>query len=31
MQLDDRYNIKAFNAIDSDNDQRISYDVFSEW
>lgn len=31
MELDDRYTLKAFNVIDSDNDRRISYDEFSHW
>jgi hypothetical protein len=31
MELDDRYTLKAFNVIDTDNDRRISYDEFSNW
>lgn len=31
MELDDRYTLKAFNVIDSDNDRRISFDEFNHW
>jgi hypothetical protein len=31
MELDDRYTLKAFNVIDTDNDRRISFDEFSHW
>lgn len=31
MELDDRYTLKAFNVIDTDNDRRISFEEFSHW
>lgn len=31
MELDDRYTLKAFNVMDTDNDRRISFDEFSHW
>lgn len=31
MELDDRYTLKAFSAIDLDGDRRISFDEFSHW
>jgi hypothetical protein len=31
MELDDRYTLKAFNVIDSDNNRKISFDEFNHW
>eukprot|EP00523_Entomoneis_sp_CCMP467_P010566 CAMPEP_0168735374 /NCGR_PEP_ID=MMETSP0724-20121128/9299_1 /TAXON_ID=265536 /ORGANISM="Amphiprora sp., Strain CCMP467" /LENGTH=173 /DNA_ID=CAMNT_0008782513 /DNA_START=264 /DNA_END=785 /DNA_ORIENTATION=+ len=31
MELDDRYTLKAFHVIDTDDDRRISFDEFSHW
>ena len=31
MELDDRYTLKAFNVIDTDNDRRVSFEEFSHW
>jgi Ca2+-binding EF-hand superfamily protein len=31
MELDDRYNLKAFNAIDTDGDRKISFEEFCDW
>jgi hypothetical protein len=31
MELDDRYTLKAFNVIDTDNDRKISFDEFNYW
>jgi hypothetical protein len=31
MELDDRYTLKAFNVIDSDNNRKISFDEFNQW
>ena len=31
MELDDRYTLKAFHVIDSDDDRRISFEEFCHW
>ena len=31
MELDDRYTLKAFHVIDTDDDRRISFEEFSHW
>ena len=31
MELDDRYALKAFNAIDRNGDRRISFEEFNNW
>jgi len=31
MELDDRYTLKAFGAIDTDSDRKISFEEFSHW
>lgn len=31
MELDDRYTLKAFNVIDTDNDRKISFTEFNHW
>jgi EF-hand domain pair len=31
MELDDRYALKAFNAVDRNGDRRISFDDFNLW
>lgn len=31
MELDDRYTLKAFNAIDTDGNRKISFDEFCHW
>lgn len=31
MELDDRYTLKAFNAIDMDSDRKISFEEFNHW
>ena len=31
MELDDRYTLKAFNAIDREGNRKVSYEDFSNW
>eukprot|EP00522_Entomoneis_paludosa_P013116 CAMPEP_0172452290 /NCGR_PEP_ID=MMETSP1065-20121228/10006_1 /TAXON_ID=265537 /ORGANISM="Amphiprora paludosa, Strain CCMP125" /LENGTH=281 /DNA_ID=CAMNT_0013204331 /DNA_START=30 /DNA_END=875 /DNA_ORIENTATION=+ len=31
MELDDRYTLKAFHVIDTDDDRRISFEEFAHW
>lgn len=31
MELDDRYTLKAFNVIDTDNDRKICFEEFNYW
>lgn len=31
MEVDDRYALKAFNAIDRNGDRRIAFDEFNHW
>lgn len=31
MEVDDRYALKAFNAIDRNGDRRVTFDEFSQW